>query len=317
MSTSSTRGSTSSSSTRPIAATVSTSSTRSSTAVAASASACRPVAAPAVTLALTATDCCQYYITKAGDTCASIAARPGILGLNLVVLALLNPSLRCVGQGPQVGVAVCVLNIQLSIVGNLVSPGDSSTVTSSAIATPSPSQTVPQSFFIQAQNSGTIADGTSLMIQQAAEYFAGFNLNYGQSVFPFTFDPATGYLTSGLYILWATASYSPPSIKVAPVGFTGWVVPAWPLVCSIDGNLKVSCTANGDIYGKFYLINGMLSFSESLGIVPRQIDEMEYTDRLTANNDGQTELAIGNGAITSSIIVAPVDLYIIANEEEE
>lgn len=224
--------------------------------------------------------------------------------------------MRCVGQGPQVGVAVCIQNIQLSLSGNLVSPGTSSTETSSAIATPSPSQTVPQSFFIQARNSGTGADGTSLMIQQAAEYFAGFNLIYGQSVFPFTWDPATGYLTSGLYILWATASYSPPSIKVAPVGFTGWVVPAWPLVCSIDGNLKVACTANGNIYGKFYLINGMLSLSWSSGTVPRRIYEKKDTNRLTANNDGQTELAIGNVATTSSLIVAPVDLYLVANEEE-
>lgn len=263
MSTSSTRSSTSSSTNRAIATTVSTSSTSSASVVAASISACKPVAAPAVTLASTSADCCQYYITKAGDTCASIAARPGILGLDVVVLGLLNPSLKCNGQGPQVGVAVCIQNVELSIAAALAVPLSSAGASSTTVATSAPSQAVPASFFIQARNSGTGADGTDLMIEQAAEYFAGFGLTYGQQVFPFTFDPATGYLTSGLYILWATASYVPPSIKVAPVGFTGWVVPAWPLICNIDGNLKIACTANGNIYGTFSLINGKLFLSRN------------------------------------------------------
>ncbi|RAL60579.1 hypothetical protein DID88_009774 [Monilinia fructigena] len=290
-SSSTSRVSTSSSNTRALAVTSSGTSTRSTSSASPSASACRSVAAPAVTLALTVTDCCQYYVTKAGDTCANIASGTGILGLDITLLVLLNPLLRCGGPGPQVGVAICVLNINLSIAGSLISPPSSSSVPSSAIATPIPSQAVPSSFFIRAFNSGTGADGTDLMIQQAAEYFAGFNLPYGQQVFSFSYDPATGYLTSGLYILWATASFASPSIKVAPVGYSGWVVPAWPLVCSVDGNLKVLCTANGNVYGKFYLIN--------------------------ENGDGNTELAIGNSATTSSIIVAPVDLYLMNAAEEE
>lgn len=36
-----------------------------------------------------------------------------------------------------------------------------------------------------------------------------------------------------------------------------------------------------------------------------------------ANGDGQTELAIGNGATTSSLIVAPVDLYAVPNVEDD
>lgn len=250
---SSTRSSTSSSTTGAlVATTIRTSSVRPS------ASACTAVAAPAITLSLTASDCCEYYITKAGDTCASIPAKNSFLGLDVALLLLLNPSLRCIGQGPQIGVAVCILNIQLSLSGSLISPPD--TTSSSTVVAPTSTQVVPSSFFIRASNSGTSADGSDLMIQQSAEYLAGFNLPYGQQVLPFSYDPETGYVASGLYILWATASFSPPSIKVAPIGYNGWIIPAWPLVCSVDNSLKLTCRANGNIYNKWILENGTFSF---------------------------------------------------------
>jgi hypothetical protein len=184
--------------------------------------------------------------------------------------------------GAQIGLAVCVLNRELSIQQALAqgassTTADSSTIpVSTAVATPSgASLAVPANFQIFARNSGTGADFTPLMGQMEDEYFVGFGLTpYGDVPLTFQYNPITGYLEAGLYLLYATTGNSPPIIRTGVVGYD-FDPPGFPLVCQVSSvDLSLTCKANGQVFGQLMLVNGMFP-------LPLQNPQTNEAQRLT------------------------------------
>ncbi|KAM3073690.1 hypothetical protein ACMFMF_006892 [Clarireedia jacksonii] len=124
------------------------------------------------------------------------------------------------------------------------------------------------------------------MGQMEDEYFVGFGLEpYGDVTLTFQYDTLTGYIYSGLYLLYATTGHSPPVIRTGVVGYE-FDPPGFPLVCKVSTvDLSLSCRADGQIYARLMLVD--------------------------VNGDGLLELAIGNGATAASTYVSTVELYLV------
>lgn len=89
---------------------------------------------------------------------------------------------------------------------------------------------------------------------------------------------------SGIYILYASTTHSPPILRTFDAAFAATVQPAaYPLVCSLGAMLQLLCQVDGAIYTEWALIN--------------------------ANSDGNLELGIGNGA---GSFVASANLFVVS-----
>jgi hypothetical protein len=205
-----------------------------------------------------------------------------------------------------------VLAIQIALAqGASTTTADLSTVASTASATPTSAPlAVPANFQIFARNSGTGADATPLMGQMEDEYFVGFGLQpYGDVPLTFQYDPVTGYIEAGLYLLYATTGNSPPVIRTGVAGYD-FDPPGFPLVCQVSTvDLSLTCRANGQVFGRLMVVNGM-------SLIPLQnhrtdSDEVQWLTFTPVNNDGLLELAIGNGATAASTFVSTIELYLV------
>ncbi len=92
----------------------------------------------------------------------------------------------------------------------------------------------------------------------------GFNLPWGEEPLTFTYDPATGFLkTEGYYVYAISFTDSDPLLLVTYTASDGMNTPgAYPLVCIVTFGQKLHCQVDGGAYDRLYLF----SYSGQLGL---------------------------------------------------
>jgi hypothetical protein len=139
----------------------------------------------------------------------------------------------------------------------------------------------PALFYIVAHDSGGPADGTTLMGGHDDHVPMGFNMVNGQEPLTFTYDPATGFLETEGYYVYATTLAGPgPLIWATYTPLDAMNTPgAYPVRCIVTLGLKLYCSVEGGAYDQLFLFS----------------------------YQGQTELGLGDGVGTS---IAAVDLFL-------
>ncbi|KAN0108608.1 hypothetical protein V8E51_008350 [Hyaloscypha variabilis] len=212
-----------------------TSSSTTFTSAAPSSSTCN-VAPPLPTQEGTTPYCCEWYIVQPGDTCEIITSG---LGITAGTIYELNPELYADCYNLALGNAYCV--------------------SGSPQIVPAPTL-----FYILAEDSSTVADGEVVVGGHSDHAIMGFNLPWGEEPLTFTYDPATGFLeTEGYYVYAIRFTDSGPLLLVTYTASDGMNTPgAYPLVCIVTLGQKLYCQVDGGAYDRLYLF----SYSGQLGL---------------------------------------------------